>query len=319
MIGIYARCRAGSTTLLNQSARVQAFGIVNASEARQSGDMARLFVFGMGYTTSRLADHLREAGWAVVGTSRAGEIAFDDRDRVISELAAATHILSSVPPIDNDDPVLGSYGEVLKTTSARWVGYLSSTGVYGDTRGAWIDESAPVGLGRRSARAKADLSWQGLRGDVWIFRLPGIYGPGRSPLERVAAGGAYRIDMPGQVFSRIHVDDIVRGVVKGFDGPPGVYNLADDEPASQSDVMAYAAQLIGVDPPPLLTPEKASLSPAARAFYAENRRAANGKAKRLLGWVPRYATYREGLRALRAMMSPTTVSEAPNIAAADQR
>jgi nucleoside-diphosphate-sugar epimerase len=150
-----------------------------------------------------------------------------------------------------------------------------------------------------------------------VFRLPGIYGPGRSPLDRVAAGTAHRVDVPRQVFSRVHVDDIVSGVTAGLEAAAGAYNLADDLPASQNDVVAYAAQLLGIAAPPGVALD--TLSPAARGFYAENRRIANGKAKRVLGWAPRYPDYRAGLRALSAMTSPTSVSSPPATASQVQR
>ena len=175
--------------------------------------------------------------------------------------------------------------------------YLSSTGVYGDTGGAWVDESAPVG-GRRGARTEADARWLAL--GARVFRLPGIYGPGRSALERVREGKAHRIDLPGQVFSRVHVDDIAGGVAAALaaEVPPGAYNLADDEPASQNAVVEHASRLLGIAPPPLQSLDEAGLSPMARGFYAENRRVANGRLKRAAGWVPRFSTYREGLAAL---------------------
>ena len=194
--------------------------------------------------------------------------------------------------------MLTRYGDLIAVAPARWSGYISSTGVYGDAGGGWVDESAPVGHGRRTARAAADLAWSTLRADGRLFRLPGIYGPGRSPLDRIRSGQARRIDVPGQVFSRAHVDDIVSGIRASFDAPPGAYNLTDDEPASQNDVIAYGCALIGMPLPPLVPLDEAGLSPMARGFYAENRRVANGKAKRLLGWRPLYPTYREGLRAL---------------------
>jgi nucleoside-diphosphate-sugar epimerase len=259
----------------------------------------KLFIFGMGYTAGLLAARLRAAGWQVRGTGRGGDIAFDDRAVVLAELRTASHVLSSVPPgRDGEDPVLTAYGAALAAAPAAWIGYLSSTGVYGDTGGAWVDESAPVGTGRRTARAAADLAWQSLDPRVCIFRLPGIYGPGRSALDRVRDGHANRIALAGQVFSRVHVEDIVAGVIAGFAGPSGAFNLADDLPTSQNAVIEEAARLLGVEPPPLLTLEEAALSPMARAFYAENRRVANGRAKRLLGWQPRYPTFHEGLRAL---------------------
>lgn len=262
----------------------------------------KMLIFGMGYTAGRLAQHLRAQGWEVSGTRRvegAGILAFDDEAAVHAALVSATHIVSSVPPAhEGGDPVLARYGKALAAAPAIWTGYLSSTGVYGDTKGAWVDESAPIGTGRRSARAAADLDWQQLRPDLRIFRLPGIYGPARSALDRVRAGKAHRIDIHDQIFSRIHVDDIVSGVVASFAASPGIYNLADDCPCSQNEVIAYASLLLDVKPPPLQSIEAAQLSPMAAAFYAENRRVANHKAKRLLGWTPCYPDYRQGLAAL---------------------
>ncbi len=247
-----------------------------------------LLVFGLGYAARAIA---ARAGMPVVGTTRDGRegtLRFDAAD---AALAAATHVLSSVPPDEAGDPVLARYGAAL---AGKWLGYLSSTGVYGDTGGAWVDESAPADRGRRAYRNAADAAW--LAAGARVFRLPGIYGPGRSPLDRVAAGEAHRTGIAGQVFSRVHVDDIAAGVVAGFAAPAGAYNLADDVPAPQDEVVAHAAALLGL-PPPAIVPLDA-LSPAARAFHAENRRVANGKAKRVLGWRPRYPDYRAGLRAL---------------------
>lgn len=279
--------------------------------------MSRLFVFGLGYTAGTLSHRLEGEGWRVVGTTRDGRdgtVAFDDAGRVLAEMAAATHILCSIPPDGEADPVLARYGDALAGSGA-WTGYLSSTGVYGDAGGAWVDESAPIGGGRRGARAIADAAW--LAKGARVLRLPGIYGPGRSPLERVRQGRAHRVGMPGQVFSRIHVDDIVSGIVASFAGPAGAYNLADDWPCDQDAVVAFAAELLGLPLPPLVPLD--SLSPMARGFYAENRRVANGKAKRVLGWRPRFADYRLGLRALSAMTSPTPASAPPAPASSDQR
>lgn len=261
-----------------------------------------MMIFGLGYTSSRLAARLRASGWKISATRRIADedaIAFDDRNSVLAALRSATHLLSSVPPAEGGDPVLTHYGEAVAAAPLLWTGYLSSTGVYGDTGGAWVDEGAPVGGGRRSARTEADQAWQALRSDARVFRLPGIYGPGRSVLDRICERRAHRVDLPGQVFSRIHVDDIVSGVMAALDGPPGVYNLSDDLPASQNAVIEQGCALLGVAPPPMQSLEEAALSATARAFYAENRRVANGKAKRLLGWQPRYATYKVGLAALR--------------------
>lgn len=264
--------------------------------------MQRLLIFGMGYTASRLAQRLRALGCEVIGTRREaqdGALAFDDRRSVLAALESATHVLSSVPPASDDsEPVLDHYGDAIGAASLQWSGYLSSTGVYGDVDGAWVDESAPIGSGRRKARSKADQHWQDVRNDMHVFRLPGIYGPGRSPLTRVRDGKAKRVDMPGQVFSRIHVDDIVSAVIASYDGPPGVYNIADNLPAPQHEVVAEAARLLGMDVPPLLSLEEANLSKAALGFYEENRRVANGKAKRLLNWTPRYPDYKTGLQSL---------------------
>lgn len=261
---------------------------------------AHMLIFGLGYTAGRLADRLRASGWRITATRRAADgeaIVFDDASVVSNAIASATHILSSVPPEGDADPVLTRYGAQIAAAPALWTGYLSSTGVYGDAAGAWVDEASPVGTGRRTARAAADLAWGALRLDMRRFRLPGIYGPGRSALDRVREWKAHRIDLPDQVFSRVHVDDIVAAIAASFDGPPGAYNIADDLPCAQNRVVEAACDLIGLPYPPLLTLEQAQLSPMGRAFYAENRRVANGRAKRLLGWRPRYPTYRKGLPA----------------------
>ena len=262
--------------------------------------MRHMLIIGMGYTGSRLATRLGSDGWRVTGVRRAADsetIAFDDESAVRMALGQATHILSSVPPEGDVDPVLVRYGAEIAAAPALWSGYLSSTGVYGDAAGAWVDENSPVGSGRRSARVQADADWGALRSDMRRFRLPGIYGPGRSALDRVRTGRAHRIDLPGQIFSRAHVDDIVAGIIASFNGPPGVYNLADDLPCAQNRLIEAACAMLNEPLPPLLTLEEAQLSPMARSFYAENRRVANGRAKRLLGWTPRYPTYREGLSA----------------------
>ena len=267
--------------------------------------MTQLLIFGLGYTAARIADEMRARDWQITSTGSAGDVAFADRDAVLTALRQATHILSSVPPdrTSGGDPVLDSYGDALE---GREMFYLSSTGVYGDKQGAWVDEATPtiaqsgaedVG-GRRNARAEADLAWLGL--GARVFRLPGIYGPGRSALDRVREGKARRIDLPDQVFSRVHVDDIMTAVVAALtqDAPPGAYNIGDDLPASGNDVTEHACRLLGLPLPPLETLEEANLSDMARGFYMENRRVANGKAKRVLGWTPRFPTYVEGLAAL---------------------
>ncbi|MFM8542614.1 MAG: SDR family NAD(P)-dependent oxidoreductase [Chakrabartia sp.] len=256
--------------------------------------MIRLFIFGLGYAASHISRAVTQQGGQVVSTGSAGSLRFEDAASVRLALADATHILSSVPAMVDGDPVLMAYGDVLRQRRDAWIGYLSSTGVYGDTGGAWVDESAPI-KGRRASRNAADQDWQDL--GARVFRLPGIYGPGRSALDRVAEGRAHRINLPDQVFSRVHVDDITSGVIAGFDGPSGVYNLSDDLPCGQNAVIELACDLSGLPYPALQTMEEAGLSPMARAFYNESRRVANGKAKRVLGWTPLYPDYRSGLMA----------------------
>ena len=261
--------------------------------------IGQLLIFGMGYSAGRLAAKLRLEGWEVTGIRRQavdGCLAFEDAASVSAAIASTTHILSSVPPLsESGDPVLIQYGADIAANANCWVGYLSATGVYGDTQGAWVDESAPIGFGRRTARAEADWDWQRLGS---VFRLPGIYGPGRSALDRVQSGKAHRIDLPGQVFSRVHVDDIVSGVIAGIGGPRGCYNLSDDMPSSQNAVIDYACALLRVAPPPMQSLDEAQLSPMAQGFYGENRRISNRKAKRLLGWTPVYSNYKQGLDAI---------------------
>lgn len=254
--------------------------------------MPRIFIFGLGYTAGRIGAALGARGWDVVSTGRDGTLRFDDVGTVRLALADASHVLSSVPPAGTGgDPVLDTYGDALP---GKVLVYLSSTGVYGDAKGAWVDETAPVGTGRRTARAEADGAW--LARGARVLRLPGIYGPGRSALERVAEGKAHRIDLPDQVFSRVHVDDIVSGAIAALEAPGSAYNLADDRPTCQNAVIEEACRLLRLPLPPLQTMDEANLSPMARGFYAENRRVANGKARRVLGWSPRYPTFAEGLR-----------------------
>ncbi len=252
----------------------------------------------------------------MIATGSAGALAFDDQSSVRLALGQATYILSSVPPLVDGDPVLATYGDAIRHSPAIWRGYLSSTGVYGDCGGAWVDESALL-KGRRASRNQVDRDWQ--RAGAHVFRLPGIYGPGRSAFERIAEGRAHRIDLPDQVFSRIHVDDIAAGVIAAFDAPPGVYNLADDVPAPNNHVIEKACALMGVAPPPLQSLEQANLSREALAFYSENRRVANGKAKRVLGWKPAYPSFVEGLARLKATTIPASVTTAPSTPDAVQR
>ena len=264
--------------------------------------MKHMLIFGLGFTAGRLANALRTHGWTVDATGSAGNLEFGDEGSVHAALLKASHVLSSVPPNRESgaDDVLLNYGDAFE--SRQWLGYLSSTGVYGDAKGAWVDEATPTvietGAGRRNARAQADADW--IKIGARVFRLPGIYGPERSALDRVRNGKARRIDMPGQIFSRVHVDDIVSGVIAAIetDAPAGAYNLSDDLPASGNAVTEEACRLLRLEPPPMQTLDEASLSEMARGFYSENRRVANGKAKRVLGWEPAFSSYKEGLASL---------------------
>lgn len=257
--------------------------------------MNEIMIFGLGYCGSAIARLLSAQGWVVHSTGAQGTMGFDDTVRVHAALTNASAILSTIPPVEGVDPVLERYGAALH---APWIGYLSSTGVYGDCGGAWVDETAPVGTGRRTARAAAEAQWLAL--GAHAFRLPGIYGPGRSAFDRLRSGRAHRLDLPGQVFSRIHVDDIAGAISLALHSgaAPGAWNIADDTPCHQNAVIEEAARLMGVEPPAMIGLDDASLSNASRGFYAENRRVANGRARRVLGWVPQFGSYREGLRGI---------------------
>ena len=290
--------------------------------AENTAAPSRLFCFGLGYTALKLLDGLRGEGWRIAGTCR-GEDKLRrlraegidahrfDSDRPLDDpakaLAGATHVLASVPPDERGDPVLRQHGHDLAALRGLvWVGYLSTTGVYGDRGGAWVDEAAAprptTDRGRR--RLAAEEGWLALwrsRGlPVHLFRLAGIYGPGRNQLVALRHGEAKRIDKPGQVFSRIHVADAVAVLRASMARPdPGAaYNLADDEPAPPQDVVAYAAGLLGMAPPPLISFADAELSPMARSFYAESKRISNRRIKDELGVRLRFPNYRAGLAAL---------------------
>jgi nucleoside-diphosphate-sugar epimerase len=276
----------------------------------------RLLCFGFGYTARVFAERLG-ADWAISGTSREGGVAAlqFDRDHPLppETLDGVTHILVSIPPDSEGDPVIAVHGEDIACLSTgrgqlQWLGYLSTTGVYGDRGGGWVDESSelrPSGeRGRRRVAAeKAWLDlWRRCGVPVHIFRLAGIYGPGRSPFDALRAGSAGRIDRPGQVFSRIHVEDLVGVLVASMARPrPGaIYNVCDDGPAPPAEVTAYAAALLGVAPPPLVPFEMAGLSPLAKSFWDDNKRVANRLIKQELGFTLRYPSYREGLSAILA-------------------
>ena len=284
----------------------------------------RLFCFGYGFSASALGALLGPAGWSLAGTCRTPQacraLAAADVEAVPFSrevpladaagcLAGATHILLSIPPDDAGDPALDRHGtDIAALPGVEWIGYLSTTGVYGDTGGAWVDETAPPAptgaRGRR--RLAAEDGWlafgarHGLA--VHVFRLAGIYGPGRNALAAVRRGAARRIAKPGQVFSRIHVADIARALAASIARPrPGaIYNVCDDEPAAGADVVEHACALLGVAPPPLVPLEDADLTPMARSFYADNRRVSNALIKDELGVALKFPDYRAGLASLLA-------------------
>jgi nucleoside-diphosphate-sugar epimerase len=288
--------------------------------AGRAGVTRRLFCFGLGYTALALARQLKAEGWRVAGTTRASdkqarladegfEMYRFARDRPVAEpaaaLAGATHVLTSIDPDEAGDPVLAHHlADLRQCATLEWAGYLGTTGVYGDRGGAWVDEADPVAptMPRTRRRAAAEGHWLASGLPAHVFRLAGIYGPGpgRNALAAVRAGTARRIVKPGQVFGRVHVDDIVQVLRASMVRPnPGaIYNVADDEPAPPQDVVAFACELLGVALPPAVPYEDAELSPMARSFYADNRRVDNGRIKRELGVRLRYPSYRVGLRAI---------------------
>ena len=284
-----------------------------------------LFCFGLGYSAAALGRRLMAKGWRVSGTTREAARAEALRAEgftvhvfnpatspadIAAALGDARHVLISVPPGPNGDPVLGLRGPALAPLAKgwAWLGYLSTTGVYGDHGGDWVDETTALTpqSERATRRVRAEAGWQRFAAangaPLHIFRLPGIYGPGRSAIEAVRAGTARRIDKPGQTFSRIHVDDLAAALEASMakPEPDTIYNLCDDEPAPQAEVVAYAAELLGVAPPPLEAFDVASktMSPMAQSFYTESKRVRNTRMKEGLGVRLRYPSYREGLKAI---------------------
>ena len=281
----------------------------------------RLFIFGLGYSGLEIARLAKSQGWTVAGTVTGAEKAarlgaggiethvFDGSAPLpAAAFGDSSHVLCTVAPGRAGDPALRLCRPLLK--QARWLGYLSTTGVYGDHGGGWVDENTPPkpGQSRSIERLAAEHGWQALALEagtgLTIFRLPGIYGPGRSTLDQVKAGTARRIDKPGQFFSRAHVADIAATVLKAMAAPHagGIYNVADDLPVSTGEVVAFACELLGLPVPPSIPWAEAApaMSDMARSFYSESRRVHNERIKRDLGVVLRYPTYREGLRAIAA-------------------
>lgn len=281
----------------------------------------RLFTFGLGYSAQVLADMLRAEGWEVSGTCRSpakqaqlkeqkiNAFLFDNNKSadISTAIRSSTHILISVPPDAKGDTVLRHYREELAALSGcRWIGYLSTTGVYGDAAGNWVDEGSPLNpdSARQQWRMEAEREWMELYTQhgqsVHIFRLAGIYGPGRSALEQVREGKARRIDKSNQYFSRIHVEDIAHALRASMMHPtPGeAYNVCDDMPSSAGEVVAYACHIMGKEPPPPVPFAEAELSEMVRSFYSCSRRVRNDKLKQRLGVVLRYPDYKTGLDAL---------------------
>jgi len=281
-----------------------------------------LFCFGFGYTCDYLSHELMGANsdWQVFGTTRDTDKKADLRARNIKTylfdfdtplpdpiymLKDVTHILISTPPSDEGDPTFMAHAhDFLSLENLEWIGYLSTTGSYGDRNGGWVDEQsyARPSTKRGSRRLKAEEQWLSLYESdqlpVHIFRLAGIYGPGRSALDSVRSGVARRIDKPGHAFSRTHVEDIVQVLTASINNPnPGeVYNVCDDMPAPSHEVIDYACRLLGMESPPLIPYDKVDLAPITRSFYTDNKRVRNDKIKNDLGVSLKYPTYKEGLQ-----------------------
>lgn len=277
-----------------------------------------LLSFGHGYSARALAKRLVPQGWTVFGTTRNPDKARALKAEGVTPilwphgdlraaLSKASHVLCSAGPEAEGDPVLALLRDPIARAASRlqWVGYLSTTGVYGDYDGDWVDEETPLAPSTRRGQMRlgAEREWQSIPGlPLHIFRLAGIYGPGRGPFEKVRNGTARRIIKPGQVFSRIHVDDIAQVLEASIKKPaPGaIYNLCDDDPAPPQDVIGYAAELLGLPLPEKVPFDEADLSPMARSFYAENKRVRNDRIKSDLGVTLIHSDYREGLKALLA-------------------
>jgi nucleoside-diphosphate-sugar epimerase len=288
-----------------------------SARASISKAMKTLLSIGHGYSAQALARLLLPQGWRIIGTTRSAEKAerlrrqgiepvvwtgAADDPALIPVLAEASHVLTSVAPDASGDPVIAAAGAALRDAKPEWVGYLSTTGVYGDHQGGWVDEDTELlpGTQRGLWRVQAEAEWQALGLPLHIFRLAGIYGPGRGPFAKVRDGTARRILKPGQVFSRIHVDDIGQILAASIAQPhPGaIYNVCDNDPAPPEDVIAHAAALLGLPIPPAEDWDKAEMTPMARSFYAESKRVRNDRIKADLGVDLLYPDYRIGLAAL---------------------
>ena len=271
----------------------------------------KLLILGLGYTGRVVAAHMQALGWEVQGTSRSAEkglLQYPGSD-ISATLDWASHILVSAAPDENGDPFLEGLEADILAAKPEWLGYLSTTGVYGDHGGAWVDEATPLthATTRGHHRVKAETQWMALHKahglPVHIFRLAGIYGPGRGPFAKVRSGTARRIIKPNQVFSRIHVEDIAQTIAASIAKPNAgqIYNVCDNDPAPPQDVLGYAASLLGLPMPPALDFATADLTPMARSFYAESKKVSNARIKEELGVQLRYPDYKSGLKALLAL------------------
>ena len=273
----------------------------------------RVLVLGCGYVGTAFAQTLADQGAFVQGTCRSATsaealrqvditpILFDGTasPELVEAAQLATHILASIPPGPEGDPALSALSPVWTPRTGTWIGYLSTTGVYGDRAGGWaFEDDAPTPLSiEAKRRAEAEAAWRALPSPAHVFRLPGIYGPGRSALEQVLAGTARRIDKPGQVFSRAHRTDIVSALTASIGRPdPGrIYNVCDDHPCASGEVIVEACHLLQREPPPLIPFEAAGLSDMGKRFYSECKRVSNVRAKEELGWKLAFPTFVEGL------------------------
>ncbi len=298
---------------------MRVLGLQNARQGRIFLNMTNtLLSLGHGYSARALARHLLPLGWRILGTTRSADkadalaetgiepVLWED-DALRAALAQSTHLLISAGPDGDGDPALRLIGDAIAEHAPEiyWAGYLSTTGVYGDHHGAWVDETTPLtpGTERGIQRVEAEAAWGAISGlPLHVFRLAGIYGPGRGPFAKVRAGKARQIIKRGQVFSRIHVDDIAQVLAASIQRPnPGaVYNVCDDDPAPPQDVIAHAAELLNMPEPPKVDFAKAEMSDMARSFYAESKRVSNERIKSELGVELLYPDYRAGLAALLA-------------------
>lgn len=280
----------------------------------------RLFVFGVGYSSQAFIEAAKDRFDWIGGTTRSSDKAdalkaqgvepflFKDRqftDACAEALASATHVLISIAPDEQGDPVLDAYGKTLKASKPEWIGYLSTVGVYGNHDGDWVDETTqcrPVSK-RSRQRVAAETAWLDFAKEtgspVQIFRLSGIYGPGRNTFEKLRQGTARRLVKPGQVFNRIHVADIAGSLLASMTSPATrIINVTDDEPAPPQDVVTYAAEILQFSPPEIVAFDQADLTPMARSFYGENKRVANKRLRDELHYALQYPSFREGLSAI---------------------